>query len=606
MRRNRWRRRIPAAALGLALGLAGCAAPAGKVSEDKVTLTVLMDTELNNMDLYWAKLASEFPDVKLEVTYLANLAPDEELARQVAHGDVADLVFSENLNADIPGLSACFMDLSGKPYTSRYQTSYLNGLDVDGRLYCLPADLTVQGIIYNKTMFDELGLEVPGDYRAFEELCARLREAGLRPGVLATGNQAPAQLFARAYAAASPHSLGAWKWAEDFNAQAATAREGDLAPALELLRAYEKLGFLDPEDFTTSRWEHRHVLADRVAPMLLGDASTLWQYSSTDEFCLMPFFSPADGKGYFFTYPLIRLAVGKQVSEDPAKAEVVDRIFEYITSEEGQRGLVAVDKGLISPILGMQDVGEVDFYQAVKDRLTDEALLRLTEFPRCADALGAGLEGYLWGALEQEELCGLLDAANRNPQGEALPAIAVAEEDFTLAGTNALALEAMSEALNADLALLRQRSKGSDRDNRFLCGVLYKGPVTETDLLCIHPMVENPRTSNPMLRVEMTGAQLLELLSYEGAYYYNGVTVRWQRDKDMGTYTAQALLDKDGREIAPEERFTVAVLRQTRLREDQYLSQEETGVTLWAALEDYMQARGRLAPFEPNPAVYGK
>lgn len=606
MRRNRWYQQIPAAILTLVLLLTGCSAPPGAPPAEKVVLTVLVDTGLNSMDLYWSKLAAKFPDIKLEVTYQAGLAPEEELVRRMAHGDVADLVFSENLGTNVPGLSESFLDLSGKPYTSRYQTSYLNSLDVDGRLYCLPADLTVQGIVYNKTIFDELDLAVPDDYQAFEELCGRLKEAGYRPGVMANGNQAPAELFDRAYAAAAPHSLEAWKWAEDFNAQAATTREGNLGPALDLLKAYEGLGFLEPEDFTISRWEHRHVLPDRVAPMLLGDASTLWRYSSTDQFRLMPFFSPTDGKGYFFTYPLLRLAVGKQVAEDPAKEEAVDRIFEYITSEEGQQDLVATDKGLISPILGLQDVGEMDFYQDVKSRLTDQALLQLTEFPRCADVLSDSLEDYLWGELGQEELCSLLDTANRNPQGTALPAIAMAEKDFTLAETNALALEAMTEALDADLALLRQRSRGSDRNNRFLCGVLYEGPVTELDLLCIHPMTEDPRTSNPMIRVEMSGAQLLELLSFEEAYYYNGVTVCWRKDDDSGTYMAQALLDEEGLEISPEERFTVALLRQTQLRENQYLSCEETGVTLWAALEDYMEARRILTPFAPNPAVYEK
>mgnify|MGYP003377079700 CR=1 FL=1 len=421
---------------------------------------------------------------------------------------------------------------------------------------------------------------------------------------MATGNRAPADLFVRACAAASPHSLAAWKWAEELNAQADSARGEPLNLALDLLNAYEGLGMISPEDFTTSRWQHRHLLAEREAVMVLGNASSLWRFSSADDFRLMPFFSPVDGKGYFFISPLISLAVGKQVVEDPAKAEAVDRILEYITSEEGQLDLMSMDKGIISPILGMREIDGMDFYQDVKSKLTDETLLHFPKFPRCVDALNTELGDCLWGDLNPDGLAEALDAANREPQGDELPAVAVAEADFTSAETNALALDAMKAALDTDVALLRQKPKGQRYDDWFLCGVFYEGAVTETDLLCIQPLVENPKSSRPLTRVEMTGAQLLELLSYEGAYYYNGVTVRWQEDKDMGTSTALALLDGGGREIGPEERLTVAVLPQSPLREDQYLSRENSGVTLWTALTEYMRERQVLTPVSPNPAVY--
>lgn len=597
-------RRLGAALLCCALALSGCGAPASTPQEEKVVLTVLVDTTLNNIGLYWAKLAAQFPDIKLDITTQATLAPEEEIARRVAHGDVADLVFSVNLTAGLPGMSECFLDLSGKPYINRYQTSYLNSLDVDGRLYCLPANLAVQGIVYNKTLFDELDLTFPRNYGEFETVCGRLRAAGYRPGVLAVGDQGPAKLFARCYAAASPHSLEAWKWAREFNAGEAPVQASDLAPALNLLEAYEGLGFLIPEDLTTNRWKFRHMLADRAAPMVLGEASTLWRYSSTDTFRLMPFFNPADGEGYFFLYPLISLAVGKQVAEDPRKEAAVDRVLDYITSEEGQQDLMKLDKGIFSPILGMQEIGELDFYQDVKGRLTDETLLTVTEFPQCVDALYDGLMDCLWGGRGREALAEAMEAASQGARGKSRETLATAEQDFTLSETNALALDAMREALGTQIAIIRQRSKTANPDNFFLCGTLYAGPVTETDLMCIHPLVEDPQTSYPMIRVEMTGAQLLELLSYEGAYYYSGVTVRYRRDEALGLQRADALLDADGRELGAEERLTVAMLRQSRLREDQYISLEESGVPLWTALADYMRARGTLTPFAPNPAVY--
>ena len=102
---NRTNRRIWAVALSLALVLTGCRAPARQQPEEKVAITVWVDTPINGMDLYWSKLAAKFPDIKLDVTYQENMVPEAEIARRVAHGDVADLVFSQYLPARGSGSS---------------------------------------------------------------------------------------------------------------------------------------------------------------------------------------------------------------------------------------------------------------------------------------------------------------------------------------------------------------------------------------------------------------------------------------------------------------------------------------------------------------------
>ncbi|MBO1678507.1 extracellular solute-binding protein [Bittarella massiliensis (ex Durand et al. 2017)] len=601
--------RLVVITLAMALLLTACSPPAGPIQEEKVIITVLADISAKDMDLYWAKLAAKFPEVKLDVTVQTTLAPADEIARRVAHGDVADLVFSQSLNAELSGLSECFLDLSGKSYTSRYQTSYLNALDVDGRIYCLPAGLTAQGLVYNQTFFDENGLEVPTNYEEFAALCGQIQALGTRPGMLLSGNRAPAELFARCYSLDKPHSLAAWKWAGEFNTGTATAQEGDLDSVFDMLDSFSALGLTDPGDYSFNRWGHLRKLATREVTMILGDASVpieMANQSSTDTFRLMPLFSPTDGKGYFFTVPLSSLAVSKQVAEDPAKAEAMDRILEYITSEEGQRELMDLDKALISPVTGMREIGDEAFYRTAKDLLNDERLLNIVEFPGFAYTLNMELGRYLHGETSQAQLTQAMDDAAHGRAGTQQQAIATAERSFTLAETNALALDAMCEALDADVALLRQSSSRHSMYQYCLNGAIYEGPVTETDLLCIQPAVENSRTDYPLARLEMTGAQLLELLSYEGAYYYHGVTVLYRWDGARGGYAAEALLDGAGNKLDPETHFTVAFLSQSPLGEQNYLSRELSGATLWTALEEYMKARGTLTPSDPNPAVYEK
>ena len=163
--------RLVVITLAMALLLTACSPPAGPIQEEKVIITVLADISAKDMDLYWAKLAAKFPEVKLDVTVQ---------------------------NAELSGLSECFLDLLGKSYTSRYQTSYLNALDVDGRIYCLPAGLTAQGLVYNQTFFDENGLEVPTNYEEFAALCGQIQALGTRPGMLLSGTLRPVLLSRQA------------------------------------------------------------------------------------------------------------------------------------------------------------------------------------------------------------------------------------------------------------------------------------------------------------------------------------------------------------------------------------------------------------------------
>lgn len=555
-------------------GLAACGP--GEEHTEKITITVLVDDSASNMDLYRTKLAAKFPDIKFQFTFQNNLMPELELARRVAHRDVADLVFSSQLDVSIEGLSDCFMDLSGKSYTSRYQTSYLNSLDVDGHIYYLPADMAVEGMVYYRALFEEHNLEVPSNYEEFAALCVRLEEMGLRPGMLLTGRNAPAELFSRFYALDKKNSLSSWQWAEEFNQGNASAMEGGLESTLDIMSAYVGLGLISPQDFTISR----SFLVDKPVALLFGDRALPYNMinrDSTDKFRLMPFFSPVDGRGYFFVVPLMSLAVGRQVEDDPQKEEAIDRVLEYITSDEGQQDLMSFDYGIVSPVSGLASL-EDDFYYVVKDRLTDNTMLQLARFPACTYALNSYLGAYLGGEMSREELIALLDAANRG-EGDKKQTLAYAASDFTLAETNDLALEAMRQALGTDAALLRQSNQQRLVSNFTICGKLYQGPVTTDDLWCVSPIQQGNPEEVSMLRVEMSGARLLELIGTDATYYYDGVTVYYEWDREMNCYRAAALRDAEGDTIDPESTVTVAMMA-------------------------YFEKHPELSPGEVNSALY--
>ena len=64
-----------------------------------------------------------------------------------------------------------FYDLSAEDFTSLYNQSVLNNMSSGGSLYQLPINSSIQGIFYNKSLFESYGWEIPETIDAFYKLC---------------------------------------------------------------------------------------------------------------------------------------------------------------------------------------------------------------------------------------------------------------------------------------------------------------------------------------------------------------------------------------------------------------------------------------------------
>lgn len=67
-----------------------------------------------------------------------------------------------------------FVNLSTSSLSERYQAEALNNVAIDGNLYCLPCSSEVQCMLYNKTLFEQYGWQVPATFDEFVALCDRI------------------------------------------------------------------------------------------------------------------------------------------------------------------------------------------------------------------------------------------------------------------------------------------------------------------------------------------------------------------------------------------------------------------------------------------------
>lgn len=110
---------------------------------------------------------------------------DQVLKTRFAAGEYPDIVafFNASESHDDLGGVDNFADISGD-WTKNYSADMLNSshFTVNEKLIAVPfGSINIGGMLYNKSVFDELGLEIPTTWNEFLSVCEVIKEAGRIP-----------------------------------------------------------------------------------------------------------------------------------------------------------------------------------------------------------------------------------------------------------------------------------------------------------------------------------------------------------------------------------------------------------------------------------------
>lgn len=166
--------------------------------------------EPEHMEYYeWVidQFEEAYPNIKIDMEAVADEPYKDKIRVVMASGEVPDIYFSwagefswkfARAGRALP-LDAAFYDTDWKEDVIN---SAAEPYKWDGKLYGLPMRINAKFMVYNKAMFEDLGLSVPTTWDEFLAVCAALKEADIVP--IAFGNEFPW---------ASSHYVG------DFNAK---------------------------------------------------------------------------------------------------------------------------------------------------------------------------------------------------------------------------------------------------------------------------------------------------------------------------------------------------------------------------------------------------
>lgn len=621
MGRNRtWNRRMigAAALLSLCVMMGGCASGNSAVKEDliglvpdsgdqRVAVTITGQMPLGH---FAAAVEERYPDIRLiQDSYMGSFRVNEHMAR-VEHGDLGDLVMVKAGHIPKANLSGLLMDLSTQAFPANYNASSLQ-MDEEGHIYLLPGPLSFNCNIYNKTLFEENGWEVPKTYDGFLDLCREIDKSGIR-GYRTVFHDSSLQSF-QIYNYCVRSALDTLTQVEG-QAWHNKLMAGEKVPLDPMDLAFQDLkrmmdaGLVRGEDLEFTGNMRNEAFIGREMAVTSGAVDLLKKYNEAgpDEFCFMPHFSMADGQGWLLS---LGYYVGaNQELRRPGnekKLEAAMQILDFMSSEEGQMLLIEDDFGMIPATRGAK-LPDEPYMKDIRAQIESGRYIMRPVYDMFTSVLETEIAAFIRGEATSSQI---LEKCSRLLKEGAPPpqALGQAAEDFTVLQTGNLKADSLRAAAGADIALIGMEEAGCYVPVGGTRSKLYKGPVTEADVMRIAQI----ETDVPLMcsTAPFSGREVLALLEHGAAseeeqetgavshfhpFAVSGLTLTYSLGSEEGHRTSGVKLG-DNKELDPDAIYTVAFL-DGALTEAQAGGQSGTGLSMTDVFREYIISEETVAP----------
>ncbi len=579
------------------------------IPEGKIPVTILVKYAFS-INEFERAAEKKFP--QLDIIQVGNYTFDRglvEYQRRLEHDDLTDIVMTWPLDVGKEYWKDRLLDLSSMPFTSRYSTSMLNSIAVDGKLYYLPGPAQVRGILYNKTLFEEKGWQVPHGFDSFVELCKTIEASGMRSLQLGFKNSEVLDTAFVGYGYRSCYSSPAdAQWIVDYN-KGKGSFSSHFSPALDIFQAMIAAGIWKKSDLDVDYAERESMFFNRQCAMV-EDSVLLARLVGhgfaglRDEFALMPFFNPGEPSDWARLYMVCYIGLNKHLAEpqNKAKYELILNVLDYISTPEGQTALAADTGAMFSSVKSVPppNIPEI---QDLAPALGHGRYAIFPELKNAQEALRQGLAGMLAGTLTRDDLIRMVDKQNLSPPLSTSDAVlGVATADFTLIETGNFLTDAMRSKSGADIALFLDNGKDGRYNGKGISARLYEGPQTLDDVSRILPDLKLGEIGE-LLVVTMTGENLISTLEYTlpverygrgWFYYFSGLRMEYDVSAEPGT-RIHKLSDVNGSPIDPQRIYTIAVM-DASVPEDAVQSVTKTGILIRDLFSDAIRSQKSISP----------
>lgn len=579
------------------------------VEQGKIPVTIMLRSTFS-INAFEKAAEEKFPnlDIIQDGYYTASMTATQ-LEKRMEQDDMGDVIMTWPLEVGEKYWEDQLLDLSALPLTSKYHISKLNEISRDSKLYFLPGPAQIRGIVYNKTLFEEKGWEVPKDFDGFISLCQEIEKSGIRSLQLGLGNK---DILNTAFVGFGYiESFSKPKDASSIaNFNAGKGSFGDhFSPALDTFQKLIDTGVLQKNDLNL-RYVHREKMFFTRECAMIEDSVLLTRtmpqkYDCTDEFGLMPFFSPGENGDWVSLFPVCYIGLNKHLAEKPnqAKYDLVMQLMEYISTPEGQTALAADTGAMYSSLENMPLHTDVPEIEDLRNSLEQGRSAVFPKLKNAQSALYTGLAGMINGEMSKADVIKLVDEENRNPPTEEpLEVLGNATKDFSMTETGNFITDVMRNESGCEIALFLDHGRDGMENNKGVTAKLYEGELTTADITRIMPNLSRGEKGE-LLKISMTGADLIKTLEHSISlddnqsgwfYYFSGLCMEFDPTAQPGS-RIRKITDANNKQIEPTREYTVAIM-DTIVPEEFVITSEATGKKISDLLVEAITTSKSITP----------
>lgn len=351
--------RFSALCVALAVLLSGCGSENQTNDNGGNKSSALTWVTWGGYDSFWELLNKTYPDIEMDFIAYDGANYTGYSWAQMRGDDISDL-FSTSQILDKELAKERLLDLSGYGFMNCLSTSVLDQVSIDGGVYLLPVNNAIYGILYNKTLMEEKGWELPENFEELETLCDKIKADGLIPGIV--GTQLTGNTFSAVFNLAKTDWLTAPEgrtWEREFLSGSASAA-GTWESTMEYVQKYIDIGMFtaDPEDRSNVDLIEDYMAGRKAVFFTMAAPVGSRTLSNGDELGIMPYIGE-DGKKNIYMYnPTSYIGISKRLAEpgNEEKLEKAIRVLTLLYSSEGQKAFASEAAPCVMSVLSSDDI----------------------------------------------------------------------------------------------------------------------------------------------------------------------------------------------------------------------------------------------------------
>ncbi len=397
--------RLPiVATMGLVALLAACGQGASLASSSggaHVTLTLeYLAQGRDEMAPFVKSFEKAYPNITVHVQYTPVDTYNQALYTQLQAGNAPDVFYTnggtgQNLSVIPLGKAGYLANLADRSWAHKVPSAAHDLYWVGNKLYGLPMGMSIVGVVYNVSLFHQLGFQVPQTFSQLVALCPKIKAEGKIPMALA--GQLP-DLYGEAPAASTVYASDP-SWNQQRQAGKTTfASTKGWQEALDEFTALNAAGCFQPGAAAGTIAQAFNLLASNQAVMFLAPSAAIGAIEGINPQFQAAMF-PVPGPSAASTRAVVEYNDSFSVNAHSSHLDAAMKLLDFL-SQDDQQQRYAEEQAEVS--LPDAAVGKVPAtYSAFGPYLKANKVVTLPTliWPNAAvgTALTKGLQGLMTG-----------------------------------------------------------------------------------------------------------------------------------------------------------------------------------------------------------------